>query len=385
VLGVARDATEKQIKDAFRALALKYHPDRNKEPGAEERFKEIAAAYAVLSDPQKRGEFDTRGFAGVAGFSDEELFRNVDFGDLFGGLNFDFGGPGLGGGLFDRFFGRERAGPRRGANIEVDLTISLERVAKGGEEKLRYTRAVTCSTCKGSGAKPGTQPRRCDTCQGTGRKSRQSRRREREGEVLVHSVSPCEACGGRGEIIEQLCPECHGSGRAEREESLTVNVPKGVKEGMALRIPAHGMPADAHGGMPGDLYVVVHSATDARFERAGADLWRREVISIPEAVLGSHRAVPTLDGRVEVSIPAGTQPDSVLRLGGKGLPEFGGEGRGDLYVRVQVSVPERLGAKQRALYEQLHALDEVDWGPRTESVEGTTSKGSRRGRTQNPQ
>jgi molecular chaperone DnaJ len=380
VLGVTRDATEKQIKDAFRALALKYHPDRNKEPGAEERFKEIAAAYAVLSDPDKRREYDTRGFAGVAGFSEEELFRHVDFDDLFGGLNFDFGG--LGGGLFDRFFGRQRARPAHAANIEVALTIPLERVVAGGEEKLRYMRAASCPTCKGSGAKPGTQPRRCDACEGTGRKTRQSRGREREAEILVRSVTPCEACHGRGQVIEQLCPECQGRGQTEREESLTVNVPVGVEEGMVLRIPGHGMPAGVRGGVPGDLYVVVHSTPDARFERAGADLWRGEVISIAEAVLGAHRTVPTLDGQIEVSIPAGTQPDSVLRVGGKGLPEFGGRGRGDLYVRLRLKVPERLSAKQRELYEQLHALDEAGQGRRAQSAAGPTIRGSKRGRTQ---
>ncbi len=384
MLGVTRDATEKQIKDAFRALALKYHPDRNKEPSAEERFKEIAAAYAVLSDPQKRKQYDTHGFAGVAGFSDEELFRHVDFGDLFGGLNFDFGGLGFGGGLFDRLFGRQRARPARGANIEVELTVPLERVAEGGEEKLRYARAASCPTCKGSGAKPGTAPRRCDACQGTGRRTRQSSRREREGEVLVRSVSPCDACHGRGEIIEQLCPECHGTGHTEREESLTVNVPVGVEEGMALRIPGHGMPPETHGGVPGDLYVVVHSAPDARFERAGADLWRDEAISVAEAVLGTRRTVPTLEGRIELSIPAATQPDSVLRVGGKGLPQFGGKARGDLYVRMRLKVPERLSAKQRELYEQLLALDAAGRGWQAQSAAVPTIKGSKRGRTQQP-
>jgi molecular chaperone DnaJ len=357
VLGVPRDATEKQIKDAFRALALKYHPDRNKEPGAEERFKEIAAAYAVLSDPAKRTDYDTRGFAGVAGFSEEELLRNVDFGDLFGGLNFDFGGLGLGGGLFDRFFGREHRGPAQGANIEVDLTIPLERVAEGGEEPLHYRRVAVCSTCQGSGANPGTQPRRCDACHGTGRKTRQSRRREHESDVLVQSISPCEVCKGRGQIIEQLCPECSGSGQTEKDESLTVNIPVGVEEGMALRIPGHGMPADSKGRAPGDLYVVVRTAPDARFERSGANLWRDEPITVSEAALGTQRRVPTLDGQVQVSVPAGTQPGAILRLADKGLPEFGGRARGDLYVRVHVTVPERLSAKQRELYEQLRDLE----------------------------
>jgi molecular chaperone DnaJ len=356
VLGVARDATGKQIKDAFRTLALKYHPDRNKEPGAEEKFKEIAAAYAVLSDPNKRRAYDARGFAGVAGFSEEDLFRHVDFEDLFGGLNFDFGGLGFGGGLFDRFFGQRRAGPPRGANVEVELQVRLERVAMGGEESVRYARPVTCDACSGSGAKAGTRPRRCETCQGTGRKTAQSQRREREGEVIVRSISPCPVCRGRGQIIDQPCAKCHGVGQTQTEESLTVNVPVGVEEAMALRVPGHGLPAEEKGGAPGDLFVIVRSAPDPRFERAGADLWREEILAIPEAVLGARRNVPTLDGQVEVTIPQGTQPDAVLRLAGKGLPEFGGRGRGDLYLRLRVAVPQRLSAKERQLYEALREL-----------------------------
>jgi molecular chaperone DnaJ len=364
VLGVPRDATGKQIKDAFRTLALKYHPDRNKEPGAEERFKEIAAAYAVLSDPHKRREYDERGFAGVAGFSDEDLFREVDFQDLFGGLNFDFGGPGFGGGLFDRFFGRRRTGPPRGANVEVEVRVPLERIATGGEEKVRFMRPVSCPACKGSGAKAGTKPRRCEPCQGTGRRTQQSRRHEREGEVVVQSISVCPACQGRGEIIDQPCPQCDGRGQAEHEESLTVNVPAGCEEGMALRVPGYGMASEAKGGVPGDLFVIVRSLPDPRFERAGADLWRREAVTVPEAALGTHRTVPTLDGTVEVTIPQGTQPDAVLRLAGKGLPEFGGGARGDLYLRLRVQVPERLSAKERELYEQLQALDRSGTQPR---------------------
>ena len=366
MLGVPRDATEKQIKDAFRSLALKYHPDRNKEPGAEEKFKEIAAAYAVLSDPAKRKEYDERGFAGVAGFSTEDLFRNIDFGDLFGGLNFDFGdtGFGPGAGLFERFFGRKRAGPPRGANIEVDLEIPLERVASGGEQAVRYARLATCPACRGSGANAGTTPRRCEACQGSGRVTHKDRRREAKGEVVVQTITVCPSCHGRGEFIDQPCPQCRGLGQTERDESLTVNIPVGVEEGMALRVPGHGMPSEEKGGQPGDLYVVVRSAPDARFERAGADLWRVETLCLPEAVLGTERLVPTLDGTVEVTLPAGTQPDSVLRLAGKGLPEFGGRGRGDLYLRVRVQVPARLTARQRELYEQLRTLEGSAQQPR---------------------
>lgn len=357
MLGVGRDASPKEIRDAFRGLALKYHPDRNKDPDAQERFKEIAAAYAVLSDPAKRRDYDERGFAGVAGSTDEDLLRHVDFADLFGGLNFDFGGlhAGFGERLLDGFFGRRRSGPPRGDNIEVDLQVPLERVLSGGEEKVRYARPAPCAACRGTGAKAGTQPRTCPDCGGSGRRVSQDRRRREGSEVEVRSISPCKTCSGRGRIIDEPCPDCGGQGQTVHEETLTVVVPVGVEEGMALRVPGHGLPLA--GGAPGDLFVVVRTLPDPRFERAGADLWRAESVSVPEAVLGGTRRVPTLDGAVEAAIPPGTQPDTVLRLAGRGLPEFGGTRRGDLYVRLRVAVPEHLGAGERELYEQLRQLE----------------------------
>lgn len=358
MLGVARDATEKQIKDAFRALALQYHPDRNKAPDAQDKFKEIAAAYAVLSDPAKRRDYDERGVSAVAGVSHEELFRDIDFGDLFGGLNFDFGGlhRGFGDGLFDGFFGRRHRGPPRGENVEVELRVPLARVLTGGEEKLRYPRIAPCAACGGSGAKAGTKPRPCPDCQGSGRRVAQDRRRRGKDEVQVQTITVCPACGGRGSLIDEPCADCGGRGQAAKEEALTVNVPVGVEEGMALRVPGHGLASSEAGGVPGDLFVLVRMLPDPRFERAGADLWRLETISIPDAVLGATRTVPTLDKPVEVQIPPGTQPDAVLRLAGLGLPEFGGARRGDLYLRLRLVVPERPSAAERALYEQLRWL-----------------------------
>ena len=314
----------------------------------------------MLSDPQKRSAYDTRGFAGVSGFSEDELFRHVDFSDLFSGLNFDFGDLGLGmggGGIFDRFFGRRRSGPRRGANIEVELSVPLSRVASGGEEKVRYSRRCACQECRGTGAKDGTKRHRCTSCQGTGQKTEESRRRERAGEVIVRNVILCSECGGRGEIIEEACRACNGTGFVERQESLTVNVPVGAEDGMALRVPGHGSPSELPGEAPGDLFVILRSAPDPRFGRDGADLWRRETISVPEAVLGTKRTVPSLDGTVEVSIPPAAQSGLVLRLAGKGLPNFGGGGHGDLYLRLEVRIPERLSKRQRELYEKLRALE----------------------------
>ncbi|MDD5331134.1 MAG: J domain-containing protein [Sulfuricella sp.] len=350
VLGIARDADQKAIKDAFRNLALKYHPDRNKEPGAEARFKEIAEAYAVLSDSKKRSEYDARGFAGVAGFSEQDLFGGINFEDIFGGLNFDFGG----GSPFEGFFRRRHTGPQRGANIEVDLFVTLERIARGGEEKVRLTRPSTCPACHGTGVEGGAEPLKCKMCGGTGRLTH-SRRDEKE-HVLIQQITTCPVCHGRGSIIEHPCPQCHGTGMVDQEEILTVKVPPGAEEGMALRIPGKGMPSPDAGGIAGDLFVVVHSRRDPRFERASADLLRVESISLTDAVLGTTLEVPTLDGSASVTVPPGTQPDAVLRLRGKGLPLFGEKGRGDLYLRIGVHVPEHLSREERELYEQLRAI-----------------------------
>lgn len=354
VLGVARDADAKAIKDAFRELALKYHPDRNKEPGAEARFKEIAEAYAILSDPEKRADFDARGFAGVAGFSREDLFDGINFEDVFGGLNFDFDGANP----FQGFFHRRRAGPALGANIEVDVSVPLARVASGGEEQVQLTRPTTCPACHGTGEAGGAAPPRCGACQGTGRITHN--RRDDKEHILIQHITTCAACGGRGFVHGHPCTSCGGQGEVAQQDSLTVRIPVGVEEGMVLRIPGKGMPSPDAGGAAGDLYAVVRSQPDPRFERVGADLLRMETISVTEAVLGTSLTVPTLDGSASVTVPPGTQPDAVLRLKGKGLPGFGKGAHGDLYVRIGVRIPEQLSAAQRALFEQLHALEAAD-------------------------
>jgi molecular chaperone DnaJ len=356
VLGVPRDADAKRIKDAFRSLAMKYHPDRNKSPDAEERFKEVAEAYAVLSDPKKRADYDARGFAGVAGFTPEDLFGGIDFGDIFGGVGFDADlGFGMGG-LFERLFRARRAGPARGRDLQVELALPLETILRGGEETVRYTRPVACPRCAGSGADPGTQPRSCGACGGTGRKTL-SRGEKRGGAAIrFQSITVCPDCGGRGTLIDKPCRDCRGEGRIERDESLKVAIPAGAEDGLALRIPAHGLSSDDPGGAPGDLFVVIASAPDPRFARSGADLWRSEAVSIAEAVLGTQLRVPTLNGALEVAVPPGTQPGAVLRLRGKGLPRYGGRGRGDINLRIEVQVPERVSAEERELFERLRAL-----------------------------
>jgi molecular chaperone DnaJ len=344
ILGVPRDADEKAIKGAYRQLALKYHPDRNKDPDAAEHFKEITQAFAVLSDPEKRTRYDTYGHAGMAGFSPEDLFGGIDFGDLFRGQGLDFGG-----GIFDSFFGRHRTDQLRGADIEVNLNVPLERVLQGGEETVHFTRPEKCSACEGSGAKPGTKPRTCDSCKGTGQHV--TSRFDRG--VNFQQVTYCHQCAGRGSVIDEPCPKCGGRGVVARAETLSVQIPRGVKDGMALRVRGHGRPCDKAGGTPGDLHVRVFSQRDARFERRGPHLWREEIIEVADAALGKKLEIPTLEGHATVTIPPGAQPGTVLRLKGEGLPAFGSDSRGDLYLAVGVHVPEKLTDQERALYEQL--------------------------------
>ena len=346
VLGVSRDADETAIKSAFRKLALKCHPDRNKAPDAEDRFKEIAEAYAILHDPSKRRQYDARGHAGVSGISPEEMFAGIDLEEILGGL----GGFEFGGGLFDRMF-RRRTGPRPGATLHAELIVPLAEIVTGGDREVQIRRPRPCRTCEGSGAKPGTKPKTCDSCGGTGRRAKS----RREGGVTFQQITTCHDCNGRGSIIEHPCPDCGGHGETVRTETLKVRIPPGIDEGTLLRIPGHGLPGREPGGVPGDLLVAVRSEHDPRFERHGPNLWRTETIEVTDAVLGTRLTVPTLDGSVKVTVPPGTQPDAMLRLRDKGLPVPGARRRGDLFLRLQVHVPERLNDEQRALYEQLRA------------------------------
>jgi len=344
VLGVSRDADPKAIKDAFRNLAMKYHPDRNKEAGAESRFKEIAEAYAVLSDAKKRAEYDARGFPGVSDFTRDDLFGGIDFDDLFGGLNFD--SP------FQGFFHRKPAGPSRGANIEMKHYITLARVVQGGDEKLALRRPVNCSSCHGTGVAGGAQPLPCEACKGTGHVT-SSRHKD---QVLIRQINICTACHGRGSLITNPCKQCHGSGSVEQEENLTIHIPRGIEEGMVLRIAGKGMASIDPKGVAGDLFVAIRTLSDARFERDGADLIHRKTIALTDAVLGVDLQVPTLEKNVNVSISPGTQPAAVLRLKGLGLPAFGGGHTGDLYLHIGVHIPEKITEQERELYQRLRKL-----------------------------
>ena len=353
VLGVPKDADLQAIKQAFKHLAMKYHPDRNKAPDAEQRFKEIAEAYAVLSDPKKRAAYDAKGHAGVADFSPDDLYGGIDFSEIFGAHG--LGGFGFGDDLFSRFFGgglQRESRVLRGGNIQLTLEIPLEMVVHGGSEQVRYARPKVCPTCHGNGADPATPPRPCSACGGTGQKVESSKQHG----IFFQQTTTCPVCHGRGQIIDKSCPTCAGAGEVEEQETLELKIPVGVEEGMTLRVPGHGRPSPTTGGEPGDLYVILRSRPDSRFERRGHDLWRSETISVADAVLGCTRQIPTLDGLVKLKIPPGTQADEVLRLRGKGLPGYREPTTGDLLVQVSIDIPSKLTAEERQLYERLREL-----------------------------
>ena len=347
VLGVPRDADTKTIKNAFRQLARRYHPDTSTEPDAEQRFKEIAEAYGVLSDPARRASYDAQGSAGLAGATAEDLWGGIDFADIFGS-----GAPAFGS-LFERLFGPAAAGPRRGQDVHLDLVISLDEVLAGGNHAVTIRRPGPCPRCAGSGSGPGATPRRCPGCGGTGQRAVASR----HGPLMVRQVITCPECGGRGRVIEQPCPACEASGRAVREETVTIRIPPGIPEGATLRLAGRGLPGPVPGGPPGNTYVSIRTRADTRFTRDGADLWHDLHVQAPDAALGVTAAVPLLQGQARVRVPPGTQPGSVLRVAGKGLPRYGGHGRGSLNLTVILDIPKQLSPRQRQLYEQLRAED----------------------------
>ncbi|MCX4186939.1 hypothetical protein OMP95_03675 [Methylophaga sp. OBS4] len=270
------------------------------------------------------------------------------------GFGFDFSG----GGLFGNLFGRHRkpAGPAKGSDLEVRVVIPLEKVNSGGEESVHFHRPVTCPDCRGSRTQPGTEPRKCEACHGTGQQVSRRQQTQDKGTISYQQISTCPICHGQGVFIDTPCRTCHGRGEIDKDDQIKVSIPAGIEEGTALRIPGHGLPSPDAGGPPGDLYMEVRSKADPRFERHGADLWRIETLAIPDAVLGTKITVPTLDGSVNVTIPPGSQPDQVLRLKGKGLPVFGANMHGDINIRLQIVVPAKLSAEEKALYHQLSKL-----------------------------
>ncbi|MDH7497673.1 MAG: molecular chaperone DnaJ [Syntrophomonadaceae bacterium] len=341
VLGVARNASQQEIKKAYRKLALKHHPDvaENKEE-SEALFKEINEAYEVLSDEQKRAAYDRYGHA---------AFDPTSGPGGFGGTGFGFGGIED---IFDMFFGgaRGRGGPVRGADREVELEIDLEDAVFGVEKELQVTRLERCDSCGGSGAQPGTEPVACPSCQGSG----QVRTVQSTPFGRFESVRTCGRCGGRGRVIEKPCRQCGGSGQVRRRRPVTLRVPAGVDSGSRLRVAGEGEPGQA-GGPPGDLYVYIRVRPHAVFERRGQDLVCEVSVSMVEAALGAEITVPTIEGEQRLQIPEGTQADTVFKLRGKGVPHLRTHRRGDQLVVVKVKVPTGLSERQRQLLREFAA------------------------------
>ncbi|MDO4552042.1 MAG: molecular chaperone DnaJ [Bacillota bacterium] len=355
VLGLKKGAGEDEIKSAFRKKAMEYHPDRN--PGdkqAEEKFKEVNEAYSILSDPDKKNKYDRFGFAGVdpsAGFGGGAGgfggfggfgggaggFEDI-FGDLFGGM---FGGGGT----------RQRNAPRKGADLQKTINISFEEAAFGTKKEIQLTKFNSCEACGGSGAEKGTAKSTCPKCNGTGQQT--VTQRTPFGQFT--NVQPCDRCGGTGQIIEKPCPVCNGSGRVRKTTTIAVDIPAGVDNDSIISIKGQGEPG-TNGGPQGDLYVVVSVRPHKLFKRRGDDLWLEIPITFTQAALGDEIVVPTLKEKVSYKIPAGTQPDTVFRLKGKGLKGLRSSRTGDLYVKVLLEVPTKLNREQKKAIEKFGQL-----------------------------
>jgi molecular chaperone DnaJ len=345
ILGVSRDADKEEMKRAYRRLARKYHPDVNKEPGAEDRFKEINRAYEVLSEPETKARYDRFGEAGVAsgagaGYPD---FGDMGFADIFESFF-----SGFAGGMGQQAV-RRRSGPARGDDLRLDLKLEFREAVFGGDKEIRIPHLENCNVCNGIGAKAGTRPRTCQTCSGTG----QVRRATRTPFGSFTQVSVCPTCNGEGQVIEDKCEACGGAGRKQETKKLKITIPPGVDNGTRLRVSKEG-DAGLRNGPPGDLYVYLFVEEDAEFHRDGINVLSEIKISYLQAILGCRLEVNTVDGPVELTIPPGTQPGTVLTLENHGVPKLGNPvSRGDHLITILIDIPTRITAEERELLEKL--------------------------------
>ncbi|MGB5898801.1 MAG: molecular chaperone DnaJ, partial [Geitlerinemataceae cyanobacterium] len=349
MLGVSRDADKEEVKRAYRRLARKYHPDVNKEEGAEERFKEINRAYEVLSEPELRARYDRFGEAGVssgAGAGFQDMGDMGGFADIFESFFGGFGGAGAQTGR------SRRSGPARGDDLRLDLKLDFREAIFGGEKEIRINHLETCEVCRGTGAKPGTRPRACATCGGSG----QVRRATRTPFGSFTQVSVCPTCNGAGQVIEEKCEACGGKGQKQEAKKLKITIPAGVDNGTRLRVSNEG-DSGARGGPPGDLYVYLFVKEDSQFQRDGINILSEIKISYLQAILGCRLPVETVDGEVELTIPPGTQPGTVMTLEDRGVPRLGNPvSRGDHLITILVDIPTKVSTEERELLEKLAKL-----------------------------
>ncbi|WP_146551272.1 molecular chaperone DnaJ [Rummeliibacillus sp. SL167] len=345
VLGLEKTASKDEIKKAYRKLSKKYHPDLNKEPGAEEKFKEIAEAYEVLSDDQKRARYDqfghqdpNQGFGGFSGFGSTEGFGGFE--DIFSSF--------FGGGSRTR---RDPNAPRKGDDLQYRMTISFEEAVFGKEKEIEIPREETCDTCHGTGAKPGTSKETCPYCNGTGQISETVN--TPFGQIVNRRT--CSHCQGTGQIIKEKCSTCHGSGTVKKRKKIKVNIPAGVDDGQQLRVSGQGE-AGVNGGPAGDLYIVFHVRASDKFERDGDDIYLELPITFAQAALGDEIEVPTIHGKVKMKIPAGTQSGDRFRLKDKGVKNVHGYGNGDQHVIVKIKTPKKLTEKQKELLREFASI-----------------------------
>ena len=351
ILGVSRDVDKDELKRAYRRLARKYHPDVNKEAGAEEKFKEINRAYEVLSEPETRARYDRFGEAGIGGAAGASGFEYGDMGgfaDIFETIFSGFGG-GVGTGAGQT---RRRNGPVRGDDLRLDLRLDFREAVFGGEKQIKIPHLESCDTCNGTGAKPGTGVKTCGTCSGTG----QVKRATRTPFGSFAQVSACTTCNGTGQVIEEKCGTCHGAGRQQETKKLKITIPPGVDNGTRLRVSSEG-DAGIRGGTPGDLYVYLFVESDKEFVREGINIKSEIGISYLQAILGCSLKVNTVDGKEELVIPPGTQPNTVLTLENKGVPRLGNPvSRGNHLITVKINIPTKVNSEEKELLEKLAAV-----------------------------